>query len=187
MKSLYKIISIAFFCLLNLSCDSNIRDKPQSEKISENTQPKEYNCDTKKLDSLLVQYSENFIPTKIGLDECLPSSFDTLFNNIDTICLRSLPHYKYSILIVLLKLYDYHIRVGHQGYDLYSMKSGASKIIIGEFESIGGYTKERLEMLNSGTVLDVIDKEDGLKTNPVIKKYYDQINVAIKEQEKGKY
>lgn len=184
---IYQRLIIVTFYLIQVSCNNNNGSDRVLLKSTLPVLPTHINCDTTKVDSLLKSYAEAFIPTKLGLDKCLPYSFDTLLNSLDTGCLRNIPHYKYSILLVLLKLYDYHIRVGHQGYDLYLMKSGTSKIIISEFELIGGYNKERLEMLNSGTILDVIDKENQLKTNPVIKKYYKQISTTIRQQEKAGY
>jgi hypothetical protein len=182
----YKQLIIVIFYLSQVGCNSNSRNKA----ILNESHPllsTRASCDTIKVDSLFKIYAEAFMPTKLGLDKCLPDAFDTLLNKIDSNCLRSLPHYKYSILLVLLKLYNYDIRVGHQGYDLLTMKEGASKIIINEFELIGGYKSERLEMLNSGTVLDVIDKEKELKSNPTLKKYYEEVKQSIKKQEKMGY
>ena len=158
-----KISKLTFIilCSVNFNC-GNIKGKA-------------VHCDIGKADSSFLKLAQDFTPDKIGLDKCLPGSLD-----IDTNCLRSLPHYKYAVLLILVKLYDHHIQVAHQGYDLYSMRSGAAKTIIDEFDIIGGYNKRRLEMLNSGTVLDVIDKEPALRNDPLIKKYYERIHAAIK-------
>jgi hypothetical protein len=139
-----------------------------------------YRCPVKESNAQWVRYAKEFRPSRIGLDKCPLDSFTTFFSRVDIDCLRSLPHYKYGVLLVMLKLYDYHISKAHQGYDLYSMKNGTSKTLIDEFELIGGYNKGSYDMLNSGTVLDVIDKDKQLAADPSFQRYLHHIRKKMK-------
>lgn len=56
----------------------------------------------------------------------------------------------------------HHLQCCNQNYDLYQMLEGAAIIIINEFSRLAGYEGQKLEMLNSGLVIDFIKADKKL-------------------------
>lgn len=128
-------------------------------------------------DNLLRRYADNFSPKNIDLSKTLDHSLDSFLLHVDTHCLRLQKEYQYFITEILAKLFYYHILNGHQSYDLQSMDEGGAKVIIHEFKIMAGYDTVHLEMLSSGVVVDFIQQNKVLSTNPRLKKLLKQIKI----------
>jgi len=128
-------------------------------------------------DTLLCRYADNYSPNNIDLGKTLDHSLDSFPLHVDTICLRSQKEYEYFITEILAKLFYYHILNGHQSYDLLSMDEGGAKVIIHEFKKMAGYGTIHMEMLSSGVVVDFIQQNKVLRTNPRLGKLLKQIKI----------
>lgn len=172
MKILHYLILI-----LILSCNNNnIRTNSNLDK--------NINC-SDKADSLMLKYSAEFNPTQIDLSKDISDGLDSLLLQTDSSCLRQQESYQLFISTILAKLFYFHLYQGHQGYDLRSMERGGAKRLIQEFERMAGYSDTQPEMINSGAIMNYIEKNKRLKENSVLialKKRIDQQAIFIEKQ-----
>lgn len=141
-------------------------------------------CD-QNYDSLLLKYANEFTPTTIDLNGSLSSDLKSFLLSIDTNCLRKQTEYKYFIALILEKLALHHLKCCNQHYDLYQMREGPAAIIINEFNRLAGYEGKRLEMLNSGLIMDYIKSDTLLSTNQAIINVMNAYESESKRIEKG--
>lgn len=140
---------------------------------------------TTDYDSVLDKYSQSFEPSTIDLSKSLSPTLNLFLLNVDTNCLRKEKKYEVFITIILAKLNYYHLKCCNQGYDLQSMEQGGAKVIINEFKNIAGYKSQRLEMLNSSTVVDFIEHHQALKDNTTLKDILKKIDEEASRIDKG--
>lgn len=170
MKHTYLLILLfAFSCNYSKKTNETSRQRPC---------PTEYDRD-------LAKYSESFEASTIDLDKSISPSLDSFLINIDTNCLRNEKGYKVFVTTILAKLYYFHLKCCNQGYDLQSMAHGGAGVLINEFKRIAGYNEQRLEMLNSSTVVDYIDHHQELKDNANLKVIVKEIAKETSRIEKG--
>lgn len=137
-------------------------------------------------DSMLLVISNEFEPKSINLNNSISSKASSFILNVDTNCLRKQSMYDTFIAIILAKLYSHHLKCCNQGYDLLSMKEGAAKVIIVEFEKMAGYDKKpNLEFLNSGKIVNYINSQPDLQKNLEIQSLLKEINKQEKRIERG--
>jgi hypothetical protein len=115
-------------------------------------------------DSLLTRFADEFEAVEISLDKSLTNTVSDFLNKVDTTCLRTQREYEYFIAEILAKQYLHHLQCCNQGYDLLSMKKKSASIIVREFQVASGMSNPNLEMLNSGVIVDFIEKRPNLKT-----------------------
>lgn len=128
------------------------------------TKASNFNCDSLD-DSRLLKVAAEFTPTKIELSESLEDSASALITGVQPACFEKMKSTKLVIATLLGKLYLSHLKCCNQGYDLRSMKKGAATIIINRFERMAGYEGKKMEMLNSGRIVDFIQEDLSLRTN----------------------
>ncbi len=160
---------------------------PDSKNVIQDSSTNEVKsivCD-QNYDSLLLKYANEFAPTTVDLNSSLSLALQSFLLSVDTKCLRKQTEYKYFISFILEKLALYHLKCCNQHYDLYQMREGAAAVIINEFNTLAGYEKERLEILNSGLITDYIKSDKILSTNPAIISVMNAINLESKRIEKG--
>jgi len=136
-------------------------------------------------DSLFLKYSNEFAPATIDLNGSLSSDLKSFLLSVDTNCLRKQSAYKYFIALILGKLALHHLKCCNHHYDLYQMRKGAAAVIINEFNKLAGYERQRLEMLNSGLIVDYIKSDTILSANPAIINIMNAIASEGKRIEKG--
>jgi hypothetical protein len=153
MRILLIVIVIGF-----ISCNENVsgNSKPLPTSITEPACNENY-------DSILAKLAHEFKPASVDLDRSISGRIDSFLLAADTVCLRNQKGYKLFIATILAKEFYYHVSIGHQGYDLQSMDGGGARIIVEDFKKMAGYQGRHLEMLNSGTIMDFIKKDDSLK------------------------
>lgn len=151
MKSIYLLTIILF------ACNNFNQNKEASLKYPIKNIHEEKTCSI-DYNSQLDTYSKTFEPKSIDLNQSISKPLDSFLLHVDTNCLRQQKQYQNFITTILAKLYYHHLKCCNQGYDLQSMAKGGAKIIIDDFERIAGYRERRLEMLNSGTVVDYIEQ-----------------------------
>lgn len=178
-----KTLSIILNLIILSSCHGNIKADVKTPALDTIT-PKLCNAD---YDSILIKYSNNFTATEIDLNKCLSKELSSFLLETDTICLEKQKEYKNFIANVLAKLYNHHLKCCNQGYDLLGMKNGAANIIIHYFQKTAGYNTANLEMLNSGTIVDFIDKEQSFKNNKTVQELRENIGKEVKRIEKGDF
>lgn len=182
---LIKILLITLNLFVISGCHEN-----NSKKELHNSQPSMkvvYSpCDI-NYDSLFVKYCDGFKATEINLNKCLSKEVDSFILRTDTSCLEKQKEYKNFVVIVLAKLYNQHLKCCNQGYDLLSMKEGAAKVIINSFEKQAGYQGKNLEMLNSGTIVDYIDKEQLFKGSKAIYELREKIRNEAERIKRGNF
>jgi hypothetical protein len=62
--------------------------------------------------------------------------------------------------MILAKLAWHHLSCCNRHYDLYQMRdSAAAAVIINEFNKLAGYEGQRLEMLQSGAIVEYIETD----------------------------
>src|SRR5687767_1814601 len=164
-------------------CNSASDNKVVIKDIGVN-EAKNIVCD-QNYDSLLLEYANEFIPTTIKLNSSLSSDLRSFLLSIDTNCLRKQTAYKYFIALILEKLALHHLKCCNQHYDLYQMREGAAAVIINEFNKLAGYEGKRLEMLNSGLIVDYIKSDTMLSTNQAIFNVMNAHESESKRIEKG--
>lgn len=179
-----KLLSIILNLFLLSSCHENENKIVlESQTIADTTIKPCIN----DYDSLLIKYSNSFKATEIDLNKCLSEQAQSFFLKVDTNCLVEQKEYRNFIAIILAKLYIGHLQCCNQGYDLLSMKEGAANIIISAFEKLAGYKGENLEMLNSGTIVDYIDKESLFMNNKTVQLLRKEIKKEEQRIEKGNF
>lgn len=124
-------------------------------------------------------YVAGFIPNRIDLSENLTPSLDSFLLYTDSNCLRQASEYPVFVTAILAKQYDYHVVVGHQGYDLQGMEDGGARVLIEEFKRMAGFRKNPSDMLNSYAVITYIQHNDSLRNIPVLKEIVDKVQVDI--------
>lgn len=179
-----KLLSIILNLFFLSSCHQNGNNVVMHSQTVADTIIKPCNND---YDSLLVKYSNSFKATEIDLNKCLSEQEQSFILKVDTNCLEGQKEYKKFIAIILAKLYSHHLQCCNQGYDLLSMKEGAASIIISGFEKLAGYKGRNLEMLNSGTIVDYIDKEPSFKNNKTVQVLREDIRKEVQRIEKGNF
>ena len=146
-KKIVFIIFLTFFSFLG--CQENTKHQQKFQDNSENNglelKEKDYN--------FLLLYAYNYQPTQIDLSKNINDSLDNFAINY---IYASAP--KNSLLLIsklfLLKQYQYHLKKANQGYNLYTMRKGATKKIIdyylkqNKIDTVG-------EFLNSGFIYDI--------------------------------
>lgn len=141
-------------------------------------------CD-QNYDSLLLKYANEFTPTTIKLKSSLSSDLKCFLLSVDTNCLRKQTEYKFFIALILEKLALHHLKCCNHHYDLYQMREGAAAVIINEFTKLAGYEGKRLEMLNSGLIIEYIKSDKMLSTNQAILNVMNTYESESKRIEKG--
>jgi hypothetical protein len=178
-----KAIIILWFLIAITSCSENKKPSEKEEKKELSSMTSKA-CD-ENYDSLLLKYSDEFKAENVMLNKSLSPELSSFVLRIDTTCLRRQKEYRVFITTILAKLYYYHLICCNQGYDLRSMKEGASNVIINEFEVLGNYKEKGLEMLNSGNIIDFISTEESLKNNIPIQELVRKIKLESARIEKG--
>lgn len=179
-----KLLSIILNLFFLSSCYENGNKVSMDSQTIADTTIKPCNID---YDSLLLRYSNSFKATEIDLSKCFSKQEQSFILMIDTNCLEEQKEYKNFIVVILAKLYLHHLQCCNQGYDLLSMKEGAASIVINAFVKLGSYTGKSLEMLNSGTIVDYIDKESLFKNNKTIQALRDDIRKEVQRIGKGDF
>lgn len=178
-----KLLSIILNALIIISCQNNSNNAAKKEPGDTVTIIK-IDCN-ENYDSLLLEYAKDFRADEIGLDKNLTEEVSAFILRTGTLCLEKQKEYNTFVVTVLAKLYLHHLQCCNQGYDLLSMRSGAASVIIDGFRKLAGYKDRNLEMLNSGTVVDFIDKEPAIKANNEIQEIRRNIEKEAKRIEKG--
>ena len=174
---------IFLFNLLILGCNSTPNTNAVAKDSTVN-ETKNIVCN-QNYDSLLIKYANEFTPTTIDLNSSLSSDLKSFLLSVDTTCLRKQTRYKYFIALILEKLAFHHLKCCNQHYDLYQMREGAAAIVINGFNKLGGYERQRLEMLNSDLITDYIKSDTMLSNDYSIIKVMDSIEAQRKRIEKG--
>ena len=119
-------------------------------------------------DSMLVRFADAFTPISISLDKSILQELKSFIFSIDTVCLRKQNKYEYFVSVIVAKQALHHLQCCNQGYDLYQMREGAAAIIINEFDRFSGYKSKKLEMLNSGVIVDYINSNSTLSSDTTL-------------------
>ena len=160
-----KFLSIILSIIIIGCHGGDSKSEIHNQTYLDTTSPKPCNIN---YDSLLIRYGNDFEAEKIDLNKCLSQEVRSFILKADTNCLEKQKEYKNFITVILAKLYIHHLQCCNQGYDLLSMKEGAASIVINAFEKLAGYNGQNLEMLNSGIIVDYIDKEPSFKINKIV-------------------
>jgi hypothetical protein len=179
MRDMIFIFNVISILGCNSDLNTKIAIKDSSIQVS-----KSIVCD-QNYDSLLLKYANEFVPTTIDLNGSLSSDVKSFLISVDTNCLRKQAEYKYFIALTLGKLALHHLKCCNQHYDLYQMREGAATIVINEFSRLAGYAGQRLEILNSGLIVDYILSDKTLSTNPTISGIMRSIEAETARIEKG--
>lgn len=178
MKLLFFSINLIFI----VGCNST--PKSSVINLANDTVKQQIICN-EDYDSSLLKYAYNFEPSTMNLSKSLSTQLDTFLLHIDTNCLRQQKEYRLFVTIILAKLYYHHLQCCNQGYDLQSMETGGAKVIIEEFKNMAGYKNQRLEMLNSGVIVDFIKSDQTLKDNSILKELLQKIDRETQRINKG--
>jgi len=174
---------IFLFNLIIWGCNS-ASDNKNVIKDSSISETKNIVCD-QNYDSLLLKYANEFTPTTIDLNSSISSDLKSFLLSVDTSCLRKQTMYKYFIALILGKLALHHLKCCNQHYDLYQMRDSTATLVINEFNRLAGYEGQRLEMLNSGLIMDYIQSDTMLSANPAIITVLNAIKIEEARIEKG--
>jgi len=183
MRHIFFIITCSLTFLF--SCSQSEQKQAQKQVASYTEPVKTLDC-RENYDSMLLIISNEFKPDSIDLNKSLSEKASSFLLNVDTNCLRKQSMYDTFIAIILAKLYYHHLQCCNQGYDLLSMKEGAAKVIIDEFERLAGYDKKpTLEFLNSSKIVEYISPKSDLQKNSQIQSLLNKINKEQKRIQKG--
>lgn len=166
MFSLKKILGLLLLYLAINACSSEINNKDKSNVISIDV----------KIDSVAFdRFVINYIPHNIDMSKDLN---DTLSRyNIDEIFSNVTEQTKNRwVYILMLKQYLYHLKVGNQGYDLYTMRKGKTEIVINSY-ILSSNQKPNGEFLNSGSIVDAIALKKYLSNEPIIIELMNKIRI----------
>jgi len=136
MKCFFFILTCSLGFLF--SCSESQQKPKQVASVTQQVNTTDYK---ENYDSMLLVISNEFEPKSINLNNSISSKASSFILNVDANCLRKQSMYDTFIAIILAKLYSNHLKCYNQGYDLLSMKEGAAKVIIVEFEKMAGYDK----------------------------------------------
>jgi hypothetical protein len=131
-------------------------------------------------DSLMLVYAANFTPHNLDLSKTMPQDLDSFLLHTDTLCLQRQSHYQIFVTTILVKLFYYHLVLGHQSYDLQFMEQGGAKVIIEGFKQIAGYRGQSLEWLSSGAVMNYIDQNKRLRDNALVDSFAKKVEDEAK-------
>lgn len=188
MNTVTKLFFLTLIFFL-LSC-SNRTEKDMavcnySSKFYESTNCKILSDTTYNKKLLLI--AKQFEPHHINLDIAIQS--DTLFTNvieeIGECTIREQTEYDTFLLVVFLKLYQYHLSSCHQGYDLLAMRNDHDSFLIDDLSELMNIDIHYIEMLNSGYVFDFVTSNDSYKHNPTITQLVDSISSIQNSIEKS--
>lgn len=177
-----KTTSIIIYFSILIGCQEINQPNVQKQDnlyINENTPCKN------NFDSVLIKYYNKFKATNIDLTKCISRELDSLILKIDTACLEKQLEYKNLVAIILTKLYIHHLQCCNQGYDLLPMKEGSAKIIISSFQKYSKRDNIKLEMLNSGTIVQYIESDSFFKNNKTIQLLRIKIESEFKRIERN--
>lgn len=140
----------------------------------------------KVYDSLFSIRSEKFNPNNIDFDESIKSD-QQLNHFIDSLKVYDTCFYENNernnfITILILKQYKFHLENYHQGYDLLSMDKNNAGYVIDKYLSILDKKKNDLEMLNSGYIVEYLNRSKN-KKNRTQKSLLDDINKISEKQQ----
>lgn len=130
----------------------------------------------------LLSTGYSFQPKYIELEDAIYSDSSTisLFRDIPLSILRQQKEYNNFLVIILLKLYYFHILQGNQGYDLISMKKKEAAILIDDFCSLAR-VDSNIEMLNSAYVMSFVEQHESFLQNGYIVLILDSIKTRENE------
>jgi hypothetical protein len=135
------------------------------------------NC-TSNYDSAFIKYAEGYQPDSIEFNNSFSGDLDSFLRKTDTNCLRKQNSYEYFVSALIAKHLLYELKCCNQDYDLQQMKEGPGSIIVNEYRRLA-YNNKPQEMLNTGSVIPYIEKNEKLKDNLLLNK----ILIQVKKQE----
>lgn len=171
-------------CLILSGC-ANESKKPEAAKnisdtVKTTVQSKSADTSdcTADYDSALIRYAVKYQPDTIEFNNSFSQELDSFLLKIDTNCLRNQPSYEFFVSALIAKHLLFELKCCNQDYDLQGMKDGPGAVIVREYKRIAFQNKPQ-EMLNAGSVIPYIEKNEKLKGNFLIHK----ILVQIKKQD----
>ena len=129
----------------------------------------------------LRELASSFNPKQLNLTNSLLENVDlnNFLTNTDKQLIKASPDFDYFITMIVLKQYELHKTKFHQGFDLFSMKSGNAGFIVSSFVELSSQAKD-IKWLNSSYVMDYIAGNEKLKNESSISDIVTKLNAIPK-------
>lgn len=129
----------------------------------------------------LRELAASFNPKQLNLTNSLLENVDlnNFLSKTDKQLIKSSPDFDYFITMIVLKQYELHKTKFHQGFDLFSMKSGNAGFIVSSFVELSSQAKD-IKWLNSSYVMDYIAGNEKLKNEVAISEIVNKLNALPK-------
>lgn len=168
-----------------LSGCTNGSNKPEAAKNISDTvkamaqsKPADTSICPTDYDSALIRYAGKYQPDSIEFNNSFSGELDSFLLKIDTNCLRKQTSYEFFVCALIVKHLLYELKCCNQDYDLQGMTEGPGAVIVREYRRMA-YQNKPQEMLNAGSVIPYIEKNEKLRDNLLLHK----ILVQIKKQD----
>ncbi|MBX7204096.1 MAG: hypothetical protein K1X81_01605 [Bacteroidia bacterium] len=169
MFNLKKILGLLLLYSVVNACSSEVNNKDKSNVISIDVK-----TDSMEFDRFVINYIPHNIDMSKDLNDTLSHyNIDEIFSNVSEQAKNR------WVYILMLKQYLHHLKVGNQGYDLYTMRKGKTGIIINYYIRSSNQ-KPNGEFLNSGSIVDATALKKHLSNDPIIIELMNKIRVENK-------